>query len=77
MDTFEYLKDLPLTDEQKQKVTEEGYETAAAFYMFCKAIPTAIKEFLGLASLDELEKALWEKLSDEERAEIEKELQEL
>ncbi len=71
MKVYEYLSTLPLTQAQKEKVTKEGYENAGTFYVMCKTIPTAIKEFLELDSLDALEKALWNLLTKEEREEIE------
>ncbi|MDZ4833503.1 MAG: hypothetical protein SGJ27_06960 [Candidatus Melainabacteria bacterium] len=75
--TYPYLDTLPLTDAQKQTITEAGYENAPTLYLICKAIPTAMKQVLGVDSLDELEKALWDTLTPEERTAVEAELDEL
>lgn len=77
MNTYPYLDTLPLTTKQKETITEAGYENAPTLYMMCKAIPVAMKEVLEVDSLEELEKALWAGLTDEERAGIESELKEL
>ncbi len=68
---FEYLKTLPLTDEQKKQITEQGYENAPTLYIMCKATPVAIREWLGLESLDALEAALWEQFSEYDRKQVE------
>lgn len=75
--TYPYLDTLPLSTKQKETITEAGYENAPTLYMMCKVIPTAMKEVLEVEGLDELEAALWEKLSAEERTAIEAELEEL
>jgi hypothetical protein len=75
--TYPYLDTLPLNAEQKKAITEAEYENAPTLYLICKTIPTAMKEYLGVASLDELEKAIWEQLSTDEREAIQKELDEL
>jgi len=77
MTTYPYLDTLPLTTKQKETITEAGYENAPTLYMMCKAIPVAMKEVLEVASLDELETALWATLSADERTAIEAELEEL
>ncbi len=64
---FEYLKDLPLTEKQKQQITEQGYENGNTLYFMCKATPVAIKEWLELESLEALEAALWERMSEDDR----------
>ena len=74
---YEYLNTLPLTADQKQKVTEAGYENAPTLYMICKVTPVAMKQYLELASLDELETALWNLFTADEKAAVEKELEEL
>ncbi len=76
MKTYEYLDKLPLTTKQKETITESGYENAPTLYMMCKVIPLAMKQVLEVESLDELEKVLWDGLSDEERTAIEAELDE-
>jgi hypothetical protein len=75
MKIYDYLATVPLTDAQKEKVTEEGYENAATFYMMCKSIPKAIKEFLELDSLDAVEAALYALMTDEERQHVAEELE--
>lgn len=77
MKTYEYLDKLPLTTKQKETITEAEYENAPTLYMMCKVIPTAMKQVLEVDSLDELEKALWDGLSADERSAIEAELDEL
>ncbi len=77
MKTYKYLETLPLTTAQKEQITTEGYENAPTLYMLCKATPVAMREFLGLDSLDALETALWEMLTAEERTAVEAELKAL
>ncbi len=71
---FEYLKTLPLTEAQKQLVNDEGYENAPTFYVLCKVVPLAIKDWLGLDSLDALETALWNLMTPEEQTSVQEEL---
>jgi hypothetical protein len=74
MQTYEYLDKLPLTQKQKEAITETGYENAPTLYMICKATPIAMKQFLEVESLDELEKALWDILTPEEQQAVQEEL---
>jgi len=71
---YEYLKTLPLTEEQKKKVNEQGYENAPTLYFLCKATPIAIKQWLKLDSLDALASALWNLMTAAEQAAIEEQL---
>ena len=71
---YEYLKTLPLTDDQKNKINEQGYENAPTLYALCKAFAAMVKDWLELDNLDALEAALWEMMSAEERAEMQAEL---
>ncbi len=75
--TYPYLDKLPLNDAQKQAITDAEYENAPTLYIMCKFIPTAMKQVLGVASLDELETALWQQLDEVERAEVQQELDDL
>ena len=74
MKVYEYLNKLPLTQAQKETITESGYENGPTLYIMCRRIPTAMKQVLELDSLDALEKAIWETLTADERTAIEEEL---
>lgn len=77
METYKYLETLPLTTAQKEQITEQGYENAPTLYMICKATPVAMREFLNLESLDELEAALWNLMTADEQKAVEDELKAL
>lgn len=71
---FEYLKTLPLTDAQKADITKEGYENAQTLLLLCKLAPTMMKEWFEVDSLDELENALANLLTEAEKAEVDAEV---
>lgn len=63
---YSYLESLPLTDEEKRKITEQGYDSPACLYGIIKAAGNAVWQWLGRDCHNELVTALEKQLTPEE-----------
>ncbi len=71
--TYQYLDSLPLTDEEKVKITNQGYDNAACLYCIVKIVDdTVLTQWLGRDCKAELVAALEKQLTPEELAELNK-----
>ena len=61
-----YLDILPLSDEEKYKLTELGIDSPIALLSMIKANPSAFEDFLGLNKTVELENVLKNLVRDKE-----------
>jgi hypothetical protein len=69
---YSYLESLPLTDEEKEKITNQGYDSPACLYGIIKAGGDVVWQWLGRKCHDELVAALEKQLTADELNELNK-----
>lgn len=67
MITFTYLEALPLTAQEKTRITERGFDSPAALLGALRAAPGEFFKWLGRRDETKLSESLWDMLGADER----------